>query len=337
MASAYQLAGQAATNDPTLGQVLKPVWIQIDGPIDTVKKSYLTRRIEQARQERSTSCLFQINSAGGIDTAADGIADTIAGIKDMKTVAYLDDRALGVATLVALACNDIVFRKGARMGDVRQLVTGRHGQFQELSRARRSRAWPSGAANLAEQKGHPVAVAVAMVDPEAVVVEAKDTPHRGRRLRAPEPDRCGAGPLPEPGQVRKAAGRGLDRDRRGRRGLRAGAGGQRRRGLEGALRPARQDDPGGRADLGRFTGDGPDRPVRELAAAVHRPVHARPGAEAAGHRPAGDHARPWRSCCSSGATTSAARPTSSRSSCSWSAWSAWRWNCSSSPGSACSG
>jgi len=174
VASAYQLAGHAATNDPTLGQVLKPVWIQIDGPLDTVKKSYLIRRIEQARQEQVNLVLFQINSAGGLDTAADAIADTIAGIKDMKTVAYLDDRALGVATLVALACNDIVFRKGARLGDVRQLVTGRHGQFQELTELQIT-SLAKRAANLAEQKGHPVAVAIAMVDPNAVVVEAKDS------------------------------------------------------------------------------------------------------------------------------------------------------------------
>jgi membrane-bound serine protease (ClpP class) len=174
VASAYQLAGQAAANDPTLGQVLKPVWIQIEGPLDVVKKSYLARRIEQARQERVNLVLFQINSVGGLDTAADGIADTIASIRDMKTVAFLDDRALGVATLVALACNDIVFRKGARLGDVRQLVTGRRGgQVQDLSDLQ-IKSLARRAANLAEQKGHPVAVAVAMVDPEAVVVEAKD-------------------------------------------------------------------------------------------------------------------------------------------------------------------
>ena len=117
--------------------------------------------------------LFQINSAGGYISAADGIADTIAAIKDMKTVAFLDDRALGVASLVALACNDIVFRKGARMGDVRQLVTGRQGQVQELNELQVT-SLSKRAAHLAEQKGHPVAVAVAMVDPDAVVVEAKD-------------------------------------------------------------------------------------------------------------------------------------------------------------------
>jgi membrane-bound serine protease (ClpP class) len=174
VASAYQLGGHAAANDPTLGQVLKPVWIQIDGPLDTVKKSYLIRRIEQARQEHVNLVLFQINSAGGLDTAADAIADTLAGLKDMKTVAYLDDRALGVATLVALACNDIVFRKGAQLGDVRQLVTGRRGQIEDLTQLQ-IKSLAKRAAHLAEQKGHPVAVAVAMVDPEAEIVEAKDT------------------------------------------------------------------------------------------------------------------------------------------------------------------
>ncbi len=174
VARAYRLAGQAAANDPTLGQVIRPVWIQIRGPLDTVKKSYLIRRIEQARQERVNLVLFQVDSEGGLDSAADAIADTIAGIKEMKTVAYIDDRAMGVASLVALACNDIVFRKGARMGDVRQLVTGRNGRFEELTEAQ-VRALTRRAAGLAEQKGHPVAVARAMVDPDAVVVAAVDS------------------------------------------------------------------------------------------------------------------------------------------------------------------
>ena len=54
---------------------------------------YLARRIEQARQEKVNLVFFQIDSPGGLDSAADSIADLIAGIKDMKTVAYIDDRA----------------------------------------------------------------------------------------------------------------------------------------------------------------------------------------------------------------------------------------------------
>ena len=173
VAHAYHLAGQSSANDPTLGQILRPVWIEIDGTIDTVKKSYLGRKIEQARQEKVNLVFFHINSEGGLDTPADSIADLIAGIKDMKTVAFLDDHALGVSSLIALACHDIVFRKGARMGDVRQIVTGRQGQVEDLSAAKVS-SLASKAATLAGQKGHPAAVARAMVDPDAVVVEARD-------------------------------------------------------------------------------------------------------------------------------------------------------------------
>jgi len=174
VARAHNLAGQAATDDPTLGKVVKPVWIRIDGPLDAVKESYLRRRVEQARGEGVNLIFFRINSEGGIDKAADNIADMISGLKDIKTVAFLDDRAMGVSSLVALACDDIVFRKGARMGDVRQLVTGHNGQTQELSDLQ-AQGLAKRAVNLAEQGGHPTAVARAMVDPEAVVVEAKDT------------------------------------------------------------------------------------------------------------------------------------------------------------------
>jgi membrane-bound serine protease (ClpP class) len=170
VAAAYRLAGD--TSDPTLGQELRPVWIKIQGPIDSVKRAYLGRRIEQAQKEGANLVFFQIDSPGGIDTAADGMADTIAGLKNMKTVAFVDDRALGVSALVALACNDIAVRKGARLGDVRQIVTG-DGQLEELD-PRLIQILAGRAANLAEQKGHPPAVARAMVDPAAVLVHARD-------------------------------------------------------------------------------------------------------------------------------------------------------------------
>ena len=177
LASAYHLAGESASDDPTLGQELHPVSIKIQGPIDSMKRAYLSRRIEQARQEHVNLVFFQIDSPGGIDTEADGMADTIASIKDMKTVAFVDDRALGVSALVALACNDIVLRKGAVLGDVRHLITGSDGQIQALE-ARQVQSLAGRAANLAEQKGHPAAVARSMVDPAAVLMHAVDA-HTG--------------------------------------------------------------------------------------------------------------------------------------------------------------
>src|SRR5262249_15308306 len=128
VAHIYQIGGQSSVEDPTLGQVIRPLWIRIDGPLDTVKVGDLSRRIEQARQERVNLVFFEIDSLGGLDSAADSIADLIAGIKDMKTVAYINDRALGVAALLPLACRDIVFKKSAHMGDVSKILTGRNNQ-----------------------------------------------------------------------------------------------------------------------------------------------------------------------------------------------------------------
>lgn len=113
---------------------------------------------------------FKLSTQGGLIASANNVAGLIADTKDMKTVAYLDDRATGVSTLLALACDDIVFRKGAMMGDVRQIITGGHnrqdlteGQIDSLTKR---------AEGIASQKGHPAAVAHAMVNRTARIVQA---------------------------------------------------------------------------------------------------------------------------------------------------------------------
>ncbi len=139
---------------------------------------------------------------GGLDTAADAIADTIAGIKDMKTVAFIDDRATGRrrpwspwrATTSSSA-------RGRRWATSASSSPAGNGQVQELTE-RQVKSLTTRAADLAEQKGHPVAVARAMVDPDAVVVEAKDAKTGAVGVRAPEPGRGRPGRYLDP-QVRK--------------------------------------------------------------------------------------------------------------------------------------
>jgi membrane-bound serine protease (ClpP class) len=207
VAHIYQIGGQSSVEDPTLGQVIRPVWIKINGQLDTVKVGYLGRRIEQARQERVNLVFFQIDSPGGLDSAADGIADLISAITDMKTVAYIDDRAVGVAALLPLACRDIVFKKSARMGDVRQLITGRSNHLQDLTDAQ-VQVLTRKASFLARKKGHPEAIARAMVDPGAEVVEAHDQQTGGVRLLLREEAEADRGRY-QGIQVRKAPGRNL--------------------------------------------------------------------------------------------------------------------------------
>jgi membrane-bound serine protease (ClpP class) len=171
VASAYKLP--AVNDDPTLGGKINPVRIRIEGPIGDNKESYLLRKISEARHERVNLIFFEIDSEGGMHGPADKVADRIARLKDIKTVAYVDDRALGVSSLIALACDEIVFRKGARMGDVTRILPERGGSPSELD-MRMAGVLADRAQELAKQKGHPAAVARAMVDRDAVVQLARD-------------------------------------------------------------------------------------------------------------------------------------------------------------------
>ena len=83
----------------------------------------------------SNLVFFEVNSEGGLDLPASGIAQQIADLKEIKTVAFVDDRALGVAALIPLACDDIVLRKGAKIGDVTRLMTGGRDVDRDHARA----------------------------------------------------------------------------------------------------------------------------------------------------------------------------------------------------------
>jgi membrane-bound serine protease (ClpP class) len=181
LASMYQLGGRSAVDDPTLGQSVRPDWIKLEGVLDNVSVSFLSRKIEDARQHKKNLFILEIDSPGGTEAAGDRIADILSEIKDMKTIAYINERALGIAALIPLACRDIVLKKGSRIGDVRETASGRNSAMHKLSDMAKA-GLAKKAATWAKAKGHPEAVAVAMIDPEAEIVEAADSQTGASRL-----------------------------------------------------------------------------------------------------------------------------------------------------------
>ncbi len=176
VARAYGVRG--LSDDPTLGKKLNPIWVRIDGTLDTVKVSFLRRRIARARDEGVNLLLFQFDTKGGQYGAADDMADFIARLKDIKTVAYIDDQALGVSVLPALACDEIVLVKGAQIGLGNETIEGWTGPRMEPLETKLVGPAARRAADLAKLKGHPEDVAYAMIDPDTILVEAKDA-HTG--------------------------------------------------------------------------------------------------------------------------------------------------------------
>ena len=75
VASIYHLGGRSAVDDPTLGQNVRPDWIKLEGLLDNVSVSFLSRKIEDARQQKKNLFILEIDSPGGTEAACDRIAD----------------------------------------------------------------------------------------------------------------------------------------------------------------------------------------------------------------------------------------------------------------------
>lgn len=159
--------------DPTLIGEAKPVLIPVHGLIDAGAESFLLRQIYRAKESGANLIFFEFDSEGGVFGPADKLAMEIAQLEGIKTIAYIKDRALGVAALLPLACDQIVFRHDARMGDVRRQVVDADGDSAELDEGM-TRVLADRAEELARLKGHPGAIARAMVEPDAVVLRVRD-------------------------------------------------------------------------------------------------------------------------------------------------------------------
>jgi membrane-bound serine protease (ClpP class) len=168
----YRVTGGLSA-DPSLLAEPKAVWIKLDGQINASKERFIAQRIQKARADGVNLIFFEINSEGGIDSAATNIAQQIADVSDMKTVAYVEDRALGVAALIPLACDDIVLQRGAKIGNVASIRAG--GRDEAKLSAEQTKVLADWAAEVCKKKGHPAAVAEAMIDPSVVVVSATDS------------------------------------------------------------------------------------------------------------------------------------------------------------------
>jgi membrane-bound serine protease (ClpP class) len=130
LASVYRLPSTAT--DPTLASVASALVIPIKGAITTLSESYLLRQIARVPAEKVNLVVFDIDSEGGLYEEADKIAKAIAGLKDVRTIALVDERALGVSVLIPLACDEIVLTPHARMGDVRRQIVDRSGTVEEF-------------------------------------------------------------------------------------------------------------------------------------------------------------------------------------------------------------
>ncbi len=138
--------------------------VEVSGTIDLGLSPYISRAIEDAENDLADVIIFRINTFGGRVDAATEIKDAILDSK-VKTVAFIDKRAISAGSLISLSCQNIYLVPGASIGAT--TVVDQQGKKQ----AEKYQSYMRGEMrSTAERNGRRTDVAEAMVD-ETVVVK----------------------------------------------------------------------------------------------------------------------------------------------------------------------
>jgi membrane-bound serine protease (ClpP class) len=159
---------------PLRGDVLPPdagnVWIiPVKGDIEPSLTAFVRREIRKALGGGAQYVVFEIDTFGGRVDSALQISSAIMSIKNAQTVAWVQNggESMGVSwsagALIALSCADIYMANGTSMGAAAPVTIGADGTT-ETTGEKTVAAVRSQLAALAERNGHPVGIALAMVD-----------------------------------------------------------------------------------------------------------------------------------------------------------------------------
>lgn len=140
------------------------VALTVDGVIDLGLAPFLSRTLQEAEEAGAAAVVLDINTFGGRVDAAVAMRDSLVNAP-IRTVAFINQRAISAGALIALACETIVMTPGATIGAAAP-VTGNAQPAGEKTVSYVRKEFRA----TAEIRNRPPAFAEAMVD-DAVAIE----------------------------------------------------------------------------------------------------------------------------------------------------------------------
>jgi membrane-bound serine protease (ClpP class) len=112
--------------------------VSLNGEIDDYTRANLLRRFEQAKATGAKVIIVDIDSTGGLVTSSLEISHFLKRQDDVRTIAFVRDKAYSGAAMVALACSEIWMAPESVLGDCAPIVLG-PGGLKALPAAERAK------------------------------------------------------------------------------------------------------------------------------------------------------------------------------------------------------
>jgi membrane-bound serine protease (ClpP class) len=170
----------------SLGKAKNPAAVVgLSGEIDDFNRDSFFKRFRTAKVNGAKTILVEIDTWGGLVTAGLDISRFLKSQNDVYTIAYVNDRAVSAGAMIAMACDEIVMKDIAMLGDCAPIVRTPDGSLQPLPTAERAKLQSPIAADFYEsalRNHHDPLLAEAMVVTEVVVYGVEDPKTRERRF-----------------------------------------------------------------------------------------------------------------------------------------------------------
>ena len=167
----YKLPREAMREPEPALRSEEAILIRITDQVNHKVEQFVIRQIDRAAEAGKKLIVFEIDSQEGLREASSNIAGRIAQLKaeEIRSVAVIARRATGGAALIALATDEIYMEPEARLGDALP-VEMRDPRQPPQEKERSLSILKQIVQELAQAKGRPPALYLAMIDPSTHVL-----------------------------------------------------------------------------------------------------------------------------------------------------------------------
>jgi len=141
--------------------------IPIRGEINDYSRDAFMRRLTKARALGAKVIIIQLDTPGGLVTSALDISRTIRGLRDLRTIAFIDNKAYSAGAMIALSCDEVIMVPSAVIGDCAPITINHTGDI--VAAAKALSPVLDDFRDSAQRNGYDVKLVEAMVRPEPVI------------------------------------------------------------------------------------------------------------------------------------------------------------------------
>jgi membrane-bound serine protease (ClpP class) len=147
--------------------------LPMEGTIDLGLAPYVQRILKEAEAAGAAAVVLRLNTFGGRVDAAVQIRDALLG-SPVRTVAFIDRRAISAGALIALAANTIVMAGGGTIGAAAPVMAGAPGDGMQATSEKTVSYVRKEFRATAESRNRPPLLAEAMVDADVAIAGVVD-------------------------------------------------------------------------------------------------------------------------------------------------------------------